>query len=41
MLLSTIMAVTAHGILVYQRQNGEFVEIVGGTNGYLNLRNLQ
>ncbi len=39
MLLSTVMAVSATGILIYKSE-GKIYEVVGGAKGGLNLRHL-
>lgn len=36
--LSACMAITPAGLLVYKGHKGEIYEIVGGTNGQINLR---
>lgn len=37
-MLSAVMFVTAEGVLVYKGHKGHFYEIVGGSNGQLNLK---
>ena len=41
MLLSDILAVTAAGVLIYRADHGVLYEVVGGSNGQINLRKLE
>lgn len=40
-MLSAVMEVTAEGVLVYKGHKGTLYEIVGGSNGNLNLKELE
>lgn len=40
-MLSEVMAVTSLGVLVYIGHKGELYEIVGGSNGQINLKALE
>jgi hypothetical protein len=40
-MLSAVMSVTATGVLVYQGHKGQLYEIVGGSNGQLNLKEVE